>query len=206
MGRNRWGGWDRWMRALHLYTGLFLAPWMMVYAVSAFCLNHSEWFTEGLELAQNWEDLSDEEFIPGPGFPETPEEQAVAILKEVNLEGPHRILGEPNENQLVIFRFRATGPYRVSWLRASSRVVVARFLPASLYSVINSLHFQHGYRPYFAHVTWALIVDATTTSTVIWVISGIYLWARRRRKRLLGGVCLIGGILLFVLLAILLCY
>ena len=30
------------MRALHLYTGLFLVPWMTVYAVSAFCLKHGE--------------------------------------------------------------------------------------------------------------------------------------------------------------------
>jgi hypothetical protein len=36
METNRWVRWDRWMRALHLYTGLFLVPWMTVYAVSAF--------------------------------------------------------------------------------------------------------------------------------------------------------------------------
>jgi hypothetical protein len=43
MGTRRWLLCDRWMRALHLYTGLFLVPWMTVYAVSAFCLNHNEW-------------------------------------------------------------------------------------------------------------------------------------------------------------------
>ena len=57
MAVNRWVRWDRWMRALHLYTGLFLVPWMMVYAVSAFCLNHSEWFTEGLQLAPDWKNV-----------------------------------------------------------------------------------------------------------------------------------------------------
>ena len=52
MKTSRWARWDRWMRALHLYTGLFLVPWMTVYAMSAFCLNHKEWFTERLQLAQ----------------------------------------------------------------------------------------------------------------------------------------------------------
>ena len=52
MKTSRWVRWDRWMRGLHLYTGLFLVPWMTVYATSAFCLNHKEWFTEGLQLAQ----------------------------------------------------------------------------------------------------------------------------------------------------------
>ena len=205
MERNRWVRWDRLMRALHLYTGLLLVPWMMVYAVSAFCLNHNEWFTEGLHLAQSWENVREMDFTPGPGFPKTFEEQAVAILRYVDLEGPYRIQGEPNDNHLVIFRYCTTGNYRVSWFPMRSRVVVDRFLPTSFYSVVNSLHFQHGYRPYFAHVAWAVIVDVTTISTVIWVISGIYLWARRPRKRLLGGVCLAIGVLLFMGLAVLLC-
>ena len=55
-------------------------------------------------------------------------------------------------------------------------------------------------RGYAQHV--ALIVDAVTASTVFWVLSGVYIWARRPRKRLLGGLCLAGGCLLFAFLAI----
>jgi hypothetical protein len=40
---------------------------------------------------------------------------------------------------------------------------------------------------------------------MIWVISGIYLWARRPRKRLLGGLCMAAGCLLFGVLVVLLC-
>jgi len=70
---------------------------------------------------------------------------------------------------------------------------------------MRALHFRSGYEPYFAALAWAVIVDVTTTSTVTWVISGIYLWARKPRKRLMGGLCLIAGILLFITLAVLLC-
>jgi len=192
------------MRALHLYTGLFLAPWMMVYAISAFCLNHNEWFTKGLNLAPTWETFRQRDFTPGPEFPETPEEQAVAILRHVDLEGPHRIIGAPDANQFVMFRYCATGHYRVSWFPPRRSVVVDRQLPASFYSVVNALHFRYGYEPYFAALGWAMIVDATTISTVIWVVSGIYLWARRPRKRLLGGFCLVGGTALFMVLVFLL--
>ena len=38
MASSKWVTADRWMREVHLYTGLFLAPWMLIYAVSAFCL------------------------------------------------------------------------------------------------------------------------------------------------------------------------
>ncbi len=205
MAANRWVRWDRWMRAVHLYTGLFLAPWMIVYAVSAFFLNHNEWFTEGLELRPDWKNVCQREFTPGPEFPETREEQALAILRHVDLEGPHRLIGDPNASRLVMFRYCGTGHYRVSWSPPGGNVVVDKQQPTSFYSVVNALHFRAGYEPYFAALTWAVIVDATTTSTVIWVISGIYLWARRPRKRLLGGLCLIAGTLLFFTLAVLLC-
>ncbi|MEZ6188121.1 MAG: hypothetical protein R3F62_24320 [Planctomycetota bacterium] len=35
-----------WLRRLHLYTGLFLVPWVCVYAVSAILFNHGTWFSE----------------------------------------------------------------------------------------------------------------------------------------------------------------
>jgi hypothetical protein len=205
MGKPRWARLDYWMRTLHLYTGLFLVPWMMVYAVSAFCLNHSSWFTEGLQLTQKWETLREVEFTPGSELPQTREEQAAAILRHVDLDGPHQIVGTPSASEMVVIRYSVTGHYRVTWQPSRSRVVVARFQPASAYSVINALHFQHRYRPYFAHLAWAIVVDATALSTVFWVISGIYLWARQRSQRLLGGICLIAGLVLFTVLAILLC-
>ena len=206
MDHRRWVRWDRLMRASHLYTGMFLVPWMMVYAVSAFCLNHGEWFTERLQLAPKWEVVRELDFAADRAFPQVPEEQAAAILDHLHLEGPHRIMGVPNASQLTLLRFCSTGHYRITWHRQRSRLVVEQLGPFSFYSFVNSLHFQHGYgQPYFAYLAWATIVDAASISTVIWVISGVYLWARRPRKRLLGGLCMVAGGLLFVALTILLC-
>ena len=85
-------------------------------------------------------------------------------------------------------------------------MVVRKQQPCTTYSFINALHFQHGYhQPYSAYLpwaTWALIVDVVTISTVFWVISGVYIWARRPRKRLLGGICMVAGCLLLAFLAI----
>jgi hypothetical protein len=187
-----------------LYTGLFLVPWMTVYATSAFFLNHDSWFTESLHLKPEWEDVLKTDFVPPDTFPVASEEQARAILLHLNLDGAHKIFRD-DDVQLSIFRFSATGHYQITWQRRESRLVVQKQRPCSFYSFVNALHFQRGYnRPYSAYlpwVTWASIVDAVTISTVFWVISGVYIWARRPRKRLLGGVCLAGGCLLFAILA-----
>ncbi len=55
MDKNRWVRWDRLMRASHLYTGLLLIPWMIVYAISAFCINHAAWFTDPPKTGPKWE-------------------------------------------------------------------------------------------------------------------------------------------------------
>lgn len=68
------------------------------------------------------------------------------------------------------------------------------------------MHFRHGYgQPYFAHVAWAVIVDAVAVSLWLRVVSGLYLWARQQRHRVDGRVALASGVALFALLAVLLC-
>ena len=191
------------MRVSHLYTGLFLVPWMTVYALSAFFLNHSTWFAD---LAPKWVVVRQAAYTADAAFPKAPEEQAIVLLRHLNLEGPHNITGTPTANQLTLWRSCVAGNYRITWQRANSRLLVEQQQPASFYSFVNNLHFQRGYpQPYLAPRVWAVIVDITAISTIVWVISGIWLWARKPRERRLGGLCLAAGCLLFVVLAVLLC-
>ncbi len=202
MGSPRWARLDRIIRAGHLYTGLFLVPWMMVYATSAFFLNHDDWFAGSKPV---WTDVADTKFVPDDSFPAASEERARTIMKQLNLDGAHRI-SQDDDKQMVIYRFCATGYYQITWNRQESRLVVRKQQPCTFYSFVNALHYQHGYsQPWLAYLpwgTWALIVDLVTTSTVFWVLSGVYIWARRPRKRLLGGICLAAGCLLFAILAL----
>ena len=205
MDNQQWTLWDRVMRVSHLYTGLFLVPWMMVYAISAFCLNHYTWF-DALKLTPKWVTVRQATYTADAAFPKLPEEQAVVLLRHLDLEGPHNIMGTPTANQLSLWRSCAAGNYRITWQRQNSRLLVEQQQPASFYSFVNNLHFIRGYpHPYLATQVWAVVVDITAISTIIWVISGIWLWARKPRERRLGGLCLAAGCLLFIVLAVLLC-
>ena len=205
MAQNAWARTDRIMRAVHLYTGLFLVPWMMVYAVSAFFLNHGPTFTELFDVTPpEWKVVDRLEFAPDAAFPTDPEEQARAILEHLDLDGAHRIPKSP-DGTMTILRISGGGHYRVTWRRSQGSLIVER-QPLSFYRLIHFLHFKAGYgQKYFAHVVWAAVVDIVTVSIVIWVISGIYIWARRPRRRLPGGICLAAGILIFLGLVLVLC-
>jgi hypothetical protein len=206
--RSRWARVDRWMRSIHLYTGLFLVPWMMLYATSALLINHGPAIRVWLDIQPpKQEVIRDVEFAPGDLFPEDLDEQAAAIVAYLELEGAHGVLrGQSNARQLKIFRMCARGNYVITWNRVEKRIVVQQPKPFSCMRLINSLHFRGGYRqPYLAHILWAMVVDLVALSIIFWVVSGVYIWARRPTKRLLGGALLVGGIVLFVALVLALC-
>jgi len=207
MGNNRWIQMDRIMRYIHLYTGLFLMPWIAVYATSAFCLNHNKWFIKKLRVnPPKWEVLREVKFVPEDNFPTEPAEQARAILEFLDLDGAHRIQGRPNANQMIIFRISGSGNYRITWRRPSSLIVVEKQRPFSLYRLVHFLHFRGGFnQPYLAHIVWSVLVDAIAISMFLWVLTGVYLWYRRSKKLLFGCLCVVGGLVLFIYLVVLLC-
>ncbi len=206
MAKTFWTHTDRWMRTLHLYTGLFLVPWMIVYAASAFCLNHGKWINETFEIGPpKWETLSEADFTPDDTFPTEPAEQAKAILERLKLGGVHR-LPPPQQKprQMVILRISGGGHYRITWRRGPGRLIVER-QDYSTIRLVHFLHFKAGYQqPYAVFILWAVVIDAVAVCLVFWSLSGIYLWARRPRK-LLGGICLAGGLVLFAVLVTMFC-
>jgi hypothetical protein len=44
----------KWVRRSHLYAGLFLAPWVLVYGLSAGVINHPDWFSDDSADLRQW--------------------------------------------------------------------------------------------------------------------------------------------------------
>jgi hypothetical protein len=66
---------------------MFLVPWMMIYAISAFLIHHKEWFGEGIQ--PKWKAYREIDFDPDPAFPRDSEDQAQMILEHLDLDGAH---------------------------------------------------------------------------------------------------------------------
>ena len=191
------------MRTIHICTSLLLLPWLLVYSTSAFFLNHHELFKERMQEANKFAVVSERQFTPDSAFPNDAKEQAKALLKLLDLEGPHHVRGRPTAARLTVIRQSAAGPYRILWLRDQSKVVVER-QPFSFWRLVTYLHFRHGYRtPYLSLDVWALVVDALIVSIWLWGISGVYMWAAKGGKKRLGAVSLGAGVALFAVLVVL---
>ena len=206
MTTKSWARFDKIMRQLHLYIALFLAPWLLMYATSAFLLNHNDWFKELFDvIPPGWAIIQEQDIKPSQISSSKPELAAQEVLNILDLQGEYQLLSESNPNNLVILRYSGAGNYRVTWLRVQGTATVERYLPSSMYGFLHYLHFKSGYeREQVASDIWAIVVDFVAISIWIWVNSGLYLWTRKRKYRHVDIVIFSSGITVFILLATLL--
>ncbi len=195
------------IRKVHLYTGLFLLPWMLVYATSGLVLNHKGLFQGHLNRVNQYHHLYEQPFVPDGTFPEDLRDQALVILQALDLDGgPYHIKGKPYKNHITIFRWSGSGNYRVTWLRKKDKVLVEK-CSFSIISLVNYLHFTKSYNlKYLRYDAWALVVDILALCIWVWGVTGVIMWLRLPRRIPWGMVAVITGWLLFALLVLLLLY
>jgi hypothetical protein len=79
-GRTPWKATMYWLRRLHLYFGLFLLPWAILYGVTAFLFNHPTAFSDANSTTFGADMLQGTPLES----PTSPESMASEIVKELN--------------------------------------------------------------------------------------------------------------------------
>jgi hypothetical protein len=194
---------SRWVRRVHMFTGLFLAPWMVMYALSTLVMAHREW-VGSFYSSRNPAMVTERELDYSRSFPANLAREQIGrqLLQDLGLDGTHSVSGGRNGGPLVINRQHALTPQRITFDPSKGRVVIERqeFRTASF---LERMHRRRGYNPYSLENTWGFAVDVTVVTMVFWSLSGIWLWWELRPLRLWGALSLVPGIILFALFAIL---
>ena len=175
------------IRRTHLYLGLFLAPWMLMYALSTAVMNHRE-------LVASWHSsktpalVQEQELAYSRGLPAdaTPQQMGLQILRDIGLEGTHRVSGGKDGKPLVIERQHPLALRRITFDSKQSKIVIQReeFRSAT---ILERLHRRRGYQnPYTLEDAWAFSVDLTVLTMVFWGLSGIWIWWELRAARIWG--------------------
>jgi hypothetical protein len=188
------------VRRGHMYLGLFLAPWMFMYAVSTLVMNHRE-FVQSLYPTKAPVMVSERELDYRRTFPmdSTPQQIGQQILQDLDLEGMHRVSGGKDGKSLVIDRQHALAPRRITWDSNTGKLVIERqeFRSATF---LERMHRRRGYQqPYALEDTWAFSVDVAVVAMVFWSLSGLWLWWELRPTRIWGTLSGALGLVLFAL-------
>jgi hypothetical protein len=193
---------DKINRRTHLYLGLFLLPWLLMYGVSSFIVIHQSWF--GANKARAPEPLFERKYdriVNMQGVNNSPELRATAqeILKDCELEGAFWV-DKPNAETLHIERFSFRDGISVTYSIKNQKLKAER-RSMRVPQTIMRMHFRGGYeQPTFGNKAWGLLVDIACVGIFIWVASGLVMWWRLPRFRAWGAIAVGGVFLSFLLL------
>ncbi len=192
---------DKINRRAHLYLGLFLMPWLLMYGVSSFIVIHNKWFPSDRPAREILFEKAYGRPVNLRGANNSPELRAASqeVLKECDLDGAFWV-DKPKPDTLHIERFTFRDSISLIYSAKDQKVKAER--QQMLWSQLpQRMHFRGGYgQPGFGNKFWGLLVDAACLGILIWVGSGLIMWWRLPRLRVWGALAIGGGILSFVLL------
>ena len=192
-------------RDLHLYVGLFLSPFVLVFSVSVFYLVHGLAQRPGPDLGSPSRTVDD--LVVPRGIAEMEGRARIEALRPVldqagvsgevdfvrHLRGEHRLIAPvrlPNRDTVVSLDYE-------------QRTATITSREHSLGDAFVYLHKMPG--PHNADVRgnspgmrrWRVVADATAYLTLFITVSGIYLWVVLKAERRVGLALAVSGAITF---------
>ncbi len=190
-----------WMRGLHLYVGLFISPFLVIFALSAILLNHG-WRAPDATAATHYQvAIALPESLKGM-------DRAKEVLRQVNLVGEVDFFHDTAEGFRIVVS-RPTHKITVN-VNLSAKTADVEDRSATLAEGLIYLHKYPG--PHNANIRgnwlftrlWGVLADGTVYLLLLVLVAGIYLWLTLKFERTAGLVFLAAGGISFALLLVLL--
>jgi len=198
------GRFYRLIRDLHLYFGLFISPFVLVFAISVFFLVHS-WLpriaaetsttrvVSAVPLPGDWQTLSGRQLI----------DALKPVLEKADVRGEVGFIRHMVKEEKFIIPVTVPGRETTVSISIASREATIVTRETGLADALVVLHKspgQHGPNirmNWFYMKAWGWMADATVYLILFISVSGIYLWYVLRAERKIGFILLFAGALLF---------
>jgi hypothetical protein len=181
--------WNLLARRSHLYLGLLLLPWLLMYGVSTVLFNH-----RGREPAHRssddpwtlrWEkDLK----LELPVQSDRLREVGRQLMVDHGLQGPFGVQRQGQRLVVNVQNFRA--PVRLTYdgEKQKLRAEVRQFAWGEM---LGRLHVRVGYgQSGILPTIWAVFIDLFCVTLLLWIGTGLYLWWKLPALRRWGFVTL----------------
>lgn len=190
---------SRLVRRVHMFTGLFLAPWMLMYALSTLVMTHRE-FVRSLYASKNPSMVTERELDYSRSFPanSTREQIGEQILHDLGLSGTHYISGGKDGKPLVIHRQHALTTRQITFDASKNKIVLEQeeFRASNF---LERMHRRRGYNSYALENSWGFLVDVAVVTMAFWSLSGVWLGWELKPARRWGALSLTAGLALFAM-------
>ena len=173
----------KWVLRIHLYFGLLCCPYLIVFGISSLNFNHPFEFTRPAENRVTWE-----RNVQLP--PVTADNEAVseAVRDALGLIGwtiPWETHRDADSGNLHFGLARPGKHYTIHVLRESGGVRVDE-RREGYWTVLRHIHGNKGVPRSRLMSVWGGYTELCTQFVLFAAVSGVYLFAARKRERLLG--------------------
>ena len=168
------------IRRIHLYTGVGLLAFVVMYFVTGYALIHHEWFPESTPVKST----RTEPLTAAVGA--SPEEYSAILQKQFGLAGKR----QRSKDGEWKFQYLRPGVTHEAVVPAGGGTVNITTTQFSGRQTLVHFHRLHGYGGGWLYDLWMVIYDLASASMILFAASGIYLWYKLTKRRLLGWVLL----------------
>lgn len=191
------------IRKIHLLIGMFLTPWVVMYALSTMVMQHRKLvYGQQQRVNPEFKVVCEEVYQASFKTGDDSREVAKQILKDLDLEGAHSVRGNLDQGRLEINRNRPIGSYRITWEAGSDTVKVEQ-QEFGLAFFLEILHRRSKFnQPYWINDAWAVIVDLFVLAVLGWAFTGLWMWWGMKSTRNLGTVFMLLGVTIFLYLVL----
>jgi hypothetical protein len=186
-------------RRIHLYLGLALAPWFLMYGISSAAFSHGAFLDEldkakGLPQWTKRFERSYEIAIPNEG-PLRP--VGAKMVSDFGLQGAFGAYRQgPNQINVYIYTF-----WRSTQLKyfIAEKKVIAEDRRFRWDHFLTGMHAKGGFEQGGLHNVWAVVVDLVCLGMLAWVLTGFVMWWQLPSTRNWGWLAFLGGAISFAL-------
>ena len=176
------------IRKIHLYSGLVILVFLMMYFVSGYVMIHRPWF--GGQSGKPPADVRTET-LAGYTGPREPEALAAYVVERFQLRGRANVPPPARQPQKSV-RFNVVRPGTIQQVDVphDGDAVVITTTRENLAGVLVQLHRVHGYGGGLLWNAFVLFNDLASASCILFALSGVYLWWKTAKRKIWGVLCL----------------
>jgi hypothetical protein len=175
----------KFLRNSHLILGAFSFLFVLMYGVSSVQMAHNTWFNNKPLVNESSEKIA----------PMMDARKAARVLMDkYSWRGE---LGQvtTRRDDLVFRVIRPGVVYEVTYAPVSGDTKIKTNV-ANWMGMLNRIHHIGGFWHEYSLINvWSVFVALISVSLILIALSGIYLWFKIHKERLIGGVLLAGGLI-----------
>ena len=185
--------WNLLFRRTHLYLGLLLIPWLMIYALSTVALNHAETFRPYRNEGRVWLQVWEKDYVLDvPAGNKELAAPAARLLADQGIKAPFIANRQGQQFLVNLPKFRQ--PQRFAYDIDKKKLRLENRTTSAVETLVR-LHERTGYgRGSVLTDLWAFAVDLFCVTTLVWIATGLYLWWKISGTRRWGFLAIGGGV------------